>query len=310
MRCPFLRDEQVKACEAAPFRMSLARAATRGEGERCTSPDHASCPVAPRSHEAHPSASHCPFLRETLVQFCAATPVPTYVPWSSDPASLCAHDGHRFCELFRAAAGEAALGPALAPADGADPRVDVVEGVPVPGWLFYAENHTWLDPGDDGLWHLGVDAFLAQVVGRVERLAFLAVKGPARPAVVLTVHGVDLTLAFPRGEAIVAANTRLRSNLAHLTADPYGLGWLFAVRTPATPSFAGLRRGAVAREWMSGEVRRLSEAVHARLAAPGAGRVAADGGRFAPDLLAHLEREEALRLLADFFPILDTRRNP
>jgi hypothetical protein len=61
---------------------------------------------------------------------------------------------------------------------------------------------------------------------------------------------------------------------------------------------------------MSGEVRRLSEAVHSRLSAPGAGRVAADGGRFAPDLLAHLEREEALRLLADFFPILDTRRNP
>ena len=51
------------------------------------------------------------------------------------------------------------------------------------------------------------------------------------------VHGIDLTLNFSRGEAIVAANTRLRSNLAHLTADPYGLGWLFAVRTPATPSF-------------------------------------------------------------------------
>jgi glycine cleavage system H lipoate-binding protein len=310
MRCPFLRDEQVKTCEAAPFRKSLARATARGEGERCTSPDHASCPVAPRSHEAHPSASHCPFLRETLVQFCAATPLPTYVPWSSDPASRCAHDGHRFCELLRAAAGEAALSPALALAGGGDARVDVVEGVPVPGWLIYAENHTWLDPGDDGLWHLGVDAFLAQVVGRVERLAFLAVKGPARPAVVLTVHGVDLTLTFPRGEAIVAANTRLRSSLQHLTADPFGLGWLFAVRAPVTPSFAGLRRGAVAREWMSGEVRRLSEAVHARLGAPGAGRVAADGGRFAPDLLAHLEREEALRLLADFFPILDTRRNP
>lgn len=34
MRCPFLRDEQVKACEAAPFRKSLARAAARGEGDR------------------------------------------------------------------------------------------------------------------------------------------------------------------------------------------------------------------------------------------------------------------------------------
>jgi glycine cleavage system H lipoate-binding protein len=188
--------------------------------------------------------------------------------------------------------------------------VDVVAGVPVPGWLFYAANHTWLDAGDDGLWHLGVDAFLAQVVGPVERLAFLAVKGPSRPAVVLTVHGVDLTLTFPRGEAIVAANTHLRSSLEHLTADPFGLGWLFAVRAPAAPSYAGLRRGPAAREWMAGEVRRLSERVHAGLATPGAGRLAADGGRFAPDLLEHLEREEALRLLAEFFPIFDDGRHP
>jgi glycine cleavage system H lipoate-binding protein len=318
MRCPFLRDEQVKSCQAAPFRKTLARSAAHGEAERCSSPDHASCPVARHSHEAHPSPSRCPFLQETLVQFCAATPLPAYVPWSSSPEVRCTHDGHRFCELFLAAAGSAARGPAQPPADPLEARVEVVAGVPMPGWLFYAENHTWLDPGDDGLWHLGVDAFLAQVMGVVERLAFLTVKGTVRPAVVLTVRGVDLTLVFPCTAPLVAANTRLRSSLDRLTADPYGRGWLFEVRSPAQgrgtkgappahPPGPGLRSGAPARDWMAAEVQRVTDIVHARFVAA-RGERAADGGRFAPDMLQYLEREEILRLFADLFPIPDLRR--
>ena len=47
----------------------------------------------------------------------------------------------------------------------------------MPGWLFYSPSHLWLDVGDDGLCHLGIDAFLARVVGSVERLVFLTPKG-------------------------------------------------------------------------------------------------------------------------------------
>ncbi|HXY41829.1 MAG TPA: hypothetical protein VEQ10_19295 [Vicinamibacteria bacterium] len=101
MRCPFLREEQVKSCQAAPFRKSLARASVRSDLERCSSPAHVDCRVAPRSHEAHPSPEHCPFLKESLVQFCALTPLPIYVPWSDSPELRCAHSGHRSCELFR-----------------------------------------------------------------------------------------------------------------------------------------------------------------------------------------------------------------
>jgi glycine cleavage system H lipoate-binding protein len=309
MRCPFLREEQVKSCQASPFRLSLARSASDAAHERCSSPAHASCPVAPSSHEAHPSLSRCAFLRESLVQFCAAAPVQAYVPWTSSPEARCGHDGHRYCELFRQAAGERALSPAQPPLEPEQAAVDDVGGVPVAAWLHYALNHLWLDVGDDGLWHLGADAFLAQVTGRVERLAFLTVKGTARPAVVLTVRGVDLTLVFPSALTIVSANTRLRSSLDRLTADPYGLGWLFTARAGSESALRGLRRGAAARAWMAAEVRRASELVHARHVG-GPERLAADGGRFAPDLLCHLEREDVLRLFADLFPIPDTRRIP
>ena len=301
----------MKSCEAAPFRKSVARSATTATAERCTSAGYASCPIAPQSREAHPSPSRCPFLRESLVQYCAATPRPTYVPWSASPELRCGHDGHRFCELFLAAAG-ARRAPAR-PAVEETGSVEVA-GVPMPAWLHYAPNHLWLDTGDDGVWHVGVDAFVVQVLGIVERLAFLSVKGTARPAVVLTARGVDLTLVFDRELAIVAANTRLRSSLERLMADPYGLGWLFTLRAPAdaagdVPPSPGLRHGATAREWMTAEVRRLSDSVHARLATPRGGRQAADGGRFTAGLLAHLDREEILRLFADFFSIADTRRN-
>ena len=162
MRCPFLREEQVKSCQVAPFRKSLARSSATGEGERCTSADHRSCPALRESHEAHPDASRCPFLRESLVQFCAASPRPTYVPWSESPDLRCAHDGHRFCELFLRAAGASARGPALPTADPDASATADVDGVPVPGWLYYADNHLWLDVGDDGLCHVGVDAFLLE----------------------------------------------------------------------------------------------------------------------------------------------------
>jgi glycine cleavage system H lipoate-binding protein len=320
VRCPFLREEQVKSCQAAPFRKSLARSAATGQGERCTSADHASCPVAPRAREAHPDASRCPFLRESLVQFCAASPRPTYVPWSESPDLRCAHDGHRFCELFLAAAGAAARGPALpCPDHPEESETAVVDGVPVPGWLAFSDNHLWLDEGDDGLCHVGVDAFLARMVGSVERLTFLTVRGEVRPAVVLTVRGVDLTLVFPRALPLVAANTRLRSSLDRLTGDPYGLGWLFTARwnegrraRPEPPLDAGLRRGRAAREWMRSEVHRLNAVVHDRLIPRSLGMaLPADGGDVAPGFLRHLDHEDVLRLFAAFFPLPgDTRRNP
>jgi glycine cleavage system H lipoate-binding protein len=319
VRCPFLREEQVKSCQAAPFRKSLARSTATGAGELCTSPGHESCAVAPRSREAHPDASRCPFLRESLVQFCAAAPRSPYVPWNESPELRCANDGHRFCELFLAAGGSSARGPALpAPDYPGEAETAVVAGVPVPGWLSYSANHMWLDEGDDGLCHVGVDAFLTRLAGSAERLTFLTVKGDVRPAVVLTVRGVDLTLVFPHPLPLVAANTRLRSGLDRLTADPYGIGWLFTARwddgrraRPEPQITAGLRRGRVAREWMASEVRRLSTVVHERFLPRSPGMaLPADGGDPAPGFLRHLEHEDVLHLFAAFFPLpVDTRRN-
>jgi glycine cleavage system H lipoate-binding protein len=314
MRCPFLRDDQVKSCQAAPFRKSLVRSMATGTDERCTSPLHRSCPALRESREEHPDASRCPFLRESLVQFCAASPRAPYVPWSESPELRCAHDGHRYCELYLATAG--VRGPARPSAHADENETAVVDGLLVPGWLYYADNHFWLDVGDDNLCHVGLDAFFARAVGSVERLTFLTLKGEARPSVVVTVGGADLTLVFPERLPIVAANSRLRSGLERLTGDPYGRGWLWTARLPAgreprPDAPRRLRHGQAARDWVAAECRRLETAVHEQLMARGSAGEAlpADGGRPAPGFLSLLQREPALRLFADFFPLPESTRS-
>ncbi|HEY6555301.1 MAG TPA: hypothetical protein VI669_18230 [Vicinamibacteria bacterium] len=314
MRCPFLREEQVKSCRAVPFRKPLARSALKGMDERCSSPEHVNCLAAPQSREAHPMRSRCPFLQESLVQFCAAVPVPTYIPWSESPELRCGHDGHRFCELFLAVAGVRGRGPAQAK-DGL-PLTAIVDGIPMPDWLYYSPNHLWLDIGDDGLVHLGADAFLTRLLGTVERLVFPTIKGSVRPAVVLSVRGVDLTLTFAHPLQVVAANTHLRSNLERLTADPYGLGWLFEARATDNRAadadesmLAGLLTGPAARAWMALETRRAAELVHERVVPHTAlGTLPADGGDLAPGLFRHLEPDQIRHLYAELFPPPLTRR--
>jgi glycine cleavage system H lipoate-binding protein len=307
MRCPFLREEQVKSCQSSPFRKLIARSASSDQSERCTSPDHVRCPALQPSHEAHPDPSRCPFLRESLVQFCAASPAPSYVPWNDSPELRCGHDGHRFCDLFLAMSGPKGRRPAGIAAAIGKAETIVVEGIAMPSWLYYSPNHMWLDLGDDDIVHIGIDDFAARLLGAVDRLVFLPQKSSHYPTVVLTVRDADLTLVFSRALPLVNANTRLRFNPEAITADPYGKGWLFEARLPHGAAqklqTQDLYFGDAARVWMRGETRRAAEAVHESILSQRGAALVADGGDIAADLLKHLERDEIVQLFAALFPL-------
>lgn len=300
MRCPFLREEQVRSCQASPFRKQIARRAAHGDEELCSSPDYRTCSVAPAHHETQPERSRCPFLVESLVQFCSAIPLARYVPWSEASLTMCGHDGHRFCDTFLEVAGLARR------EQGAVPDVD---GMAVPGWLFFSPNHMWMDVGDDGLCHVGLDALLARVLGVVEHLVFATPKGTVRPKVVVTAGGVDLALTYPLAMPIVSINARLRSSLDRLTSDPYGSGWLFEGRMDSPPEKMALVSGESAREWMTREASRLTTFVHDDVLARKA--AAADGGVPVSGLVQHLDRDEIHRLFSAFFeaPSPEARRS-
>jgi glycine cleavage system H lipoate-binding protein len=307
MRCPFLQEARVRSCQASAE-------------EKCSSPAYASCSAARQHADEAAPQDHCPFLRELLAQFCSAAPVAKYIPYSESLLSRCGTNNHRYCELYLSMIDPKACGtdePDAGPAERAivgstrtEPREFVVEDIRVPVHLGYSSNHMWLDTGEDGCCHIGIDGFLAKVLGRVERLSFLPVRGADRPAAVLTAQCADLQVIFPNRMIVTGWNTHLRAHPERVTSHPYTLGWLFEGRAeedahlePAHSISAGLIHGKEALRWMQEELHRMSEFAREQMLSSRAGGelLMTDGGTFTRNLLQYLGREQALHMFNEFF---------
>jgi glycine cleavage system H lipoate-binding protein len=320
MRCPFLREAQVKFCYASACRKMILRLADEipGGKERCSSAEYVACPIVKEFREDVPHRTHCPFLQETLVQYCSASPVTKFIPYSTSTFPRCGNDNHQYCELYLSKIVPAAV---CAGADrekewierevppGADTTTD---GIRVPGYLWYAANHLWLDVSAERHLHVGVDAFMSRVLGPVDRINYVTQKGTTRPAVVLTVGGVDLHIVFPITMKITATNSSLRTHPGRLTSDPYTLGWLFEGAEPDSSADSGgdptpglLIPGAKALPWVQGEVRRLVTLLQDLSSRVSIERdeelTMADGGTFTAGVVRLLEREEVLAVYNEFF---------
>lgn len=290
MKCPFLREMEVKYCRQSASRKIAVHGSATGS-ELCSSPGFARCPVFRAAQQEPASAESCPLLEQSLAQYCAAAPVTKLIPYSEALLSRCGNGGFRYCELFSAYM----RGPI-------EDAAAMVDELAIPPHLAFMPNHMWIDAIGDGSYYIGIDALLARALGPVEALTFVTTGGVQRPTVVATVRGTDFQLVFPRPLLIRNANLYLRANPGRLAADPYATGWLFEVADPPGPSsldeLRNVLRGAAAVSWMRSEADRVSRFVH-ELAE--AGGLANDGGQFAPDLLAQLERGTALRLFNEFF---------
>ncbi len=322
MRCPFLREAQVKFCRASAYRKMITRGPGQQGAERCSSAEYIHCPAAKQHHEESPSTNHCPFLQESLVQYCAAAPVIRYIPYSESSISPCGTTSHTYCELFLAI--DQPAGTAAGDEPGSDPAEDAaqrneqsVDGLKVPGRLSYTPNHLWLAISADEVFHIGIDAFAAKAIGGADRLSFITQKGLHYPTAVLTVKGVDLQIVFPRQVLVTRTNAYLRTNPAKIFSHPYSLGWLFegTVATGFTPENApspveGTISGASAGKWMKDECRRMNTLAHKFSTRPDrSGRVSmADGGTFAGGLMQELSRDEILHVFNEFFSPFAHRR--
>ena len=315
MRCPFLREAQVKSCRASAFRKMITRESAQDDTERCSSPEYVTCPAVKQHREERPSLAHCPFLQESLVQYCAAASVTKYIPYSEALLSPCGTASHRYCELFLAIASPAGTpsreqSTAPDPSDKATLAEHDVDGVKVPGWLWYSLNHFWLDLSSEGIIHIGIDGLLARSLGSADRLTFVTHSGVQFPTAVITTGGVDLQLSFPRKLLITKTNSYLRSNPSRMFERPYTLGWLFEGVAPKTSEvegsddmLKGLLTGAVAVKWMRHESDQLTKRAHDIAARPVGSDVSlmADGGVSTSGLMRELSMEDILSVFNDFF---------
>jgi glycine cleavage system H lipoate-binding protein len=292
MRCPFLNEAEVSCCQAASVRKPIRITARTAPFDRCSTPSHRECSVYRERlpEEQAAGTERCPFLDTSLVQYCTAASSTKFVPYSDSPTTRCGGESFHYCDLYLSLAHA-----------GNEPGDRSVETIGMPGRLYFAPNHMWLDRTDDGSCHIGIDAFLAKTLGHVERISFVTLSGLRHPAVVLTSQGVDLQLTFPNEVIIVRPNLYLRADPQRVIADPYRAGWLFEAREAAgKPAHANLRSGDKAEYWMRSDVERLSMAAH-RYLQQIQPDLAGDGGTFGPDLLERLSREEILALFQDYF---------
>jgi glycine cleavage system H lipoate-binding protein len=287
MTCPFLREAQVKYCRTATVRKLIPLAQAGRSEEKCSSEEHHTCKVfqaQPPMEEAG-AQGECPYLRESLMQYCGAAPVTKLVPYSESLLSRCGNDSFRYCELYLSMAQ-----PSMSAED--------VDGMAMPGRLRYAANHMWLDVSEDGVCHVGIDAFLSRVLGPIDRLTYVQLKGRHRPAAVLTVGAVDLEVTFPNQFLLTGCNLYLRANPSRITSEPYTAGWLFEGQ-PSEETLENLLEGAAARQWMEQEQRRMTEFLQPEQAAQSG--TMGDGGLFAANLAHRLDRERMLVLFHEFF---------
>jgi glycine cleavage system H lipoate-binding protein len=314
MRCPFNREATVKSCRASSFRKMIPEAVTDTGHERCSSREYVDCAAFAAKPTGFRAAQRCPFLQETLVAYCSAAAVPKYIPAAEGLLPRCNSERFRYCELYLGEAGAPgertswAVGSGMAATAG--PPAPETEGIAVPSRLVYAPNHMWLDVAGDGSCHVGVDEFLARVVGSIERITFVAPRAVDRPTAVLTVNGVDLQMVFPKRLESIAPNAYVRTCPSKVVADPYGAGWLFEATQPPhawsalEPEVeAALIGGDEALRWVHEECDRLAEFVHERVGWPrdGAQRLVADGGRVEPGLAPQLGRDDLVNLFNEFF---------
>ena len=285
MTCPFLKEAQVRYCQASPVRKLIPLAAAGPAEEKCSSQQYLTCPVF-RTQPVEPAVSgDCPYLAGSLMQYCGAAPVAKMIPYGESLLSRCGCDRFRYCELYLSMA---------------HPRVpaDDVDGIPLPEWLSYSANHMWLDIGEDGVCHAGIDAFLSRALGQAERISYVWQRGEHRPTAVVTVGGVDHELVFPNPFLLTNCNLYLRADPSRLINQPYTGGWLFEGE-PTAETTENLLQGAAARQWMEQEQHRINEFLQQQ---PGPdGPLAADGGLFAPCLSRYLDRDRMLALFHTFF---------
>jgi len=281
MTCPFLKETHVKYCQTAALRTMIPLAQAASAQEKCSSRTHATCAVYQTQPVEGAADGACPYLRESLMQYCSAAPVTKFIPYSESLLSRCGSDSHRYCELYLGMAH-----PGLDAAPGED--------LPTPPWLLYSDNHMWLDLTGDGMCHVGIDAFLARVLGTVAAIAYVHPRGRMRPSAVLTSNGLDFEITFPNCLGVTAGNLYLRSEPGRLTREPYAGGWLFE-GTPEEGTAANLRSGIEAQQWMQEEARRMNEYLQQ------CAGVAADGGLFSRGLPAYLDAESARTLFHEFF---------
>jgi len=177
---------------------------------------------------------------------------------------------------------------------------DYIDGFLVPQHLSYHSGHSWLVRERQNVVRVGADEFAAALAGKVDQIE-LPKPGQwirqGQKVVGILRNGQRTEMVSPTEGEVMAVNSEVLQNPSLLRQDPYGRGWLMSVHVPDEEhTTRNLVPRMLVGEWMREAVERLYGR-QPQLA----GAVAADGGRPAEDLLAHLPNTDWKEVTGEFF---------
>ena len=114
-------------------------------------------------------------------------------------------------------------------------------GTRLPEDILYTRSHYWLaeDKAEPGQWRVGFTKFALRMLGdlvefQLEPTAQSEIEIGARIGWIEGFKAVSDIFAVARGE-FAGSNPALRDDITLLENDPYGRGWLYAVRGAPEP---------------------------------------------------------------------------
>ncbi len=176
----------------------------------------------------------------------------------------------------------------------------------MPEGLFYHGGHTWahLTPAGEAL--VGLDDFAQGIIGTIDRIELPEPGTTVRQgekAFTVIQNRKRIDFVSPIGGTVDSVNDRVNAEIDRLKEDPYGRGWLFAIR----PGDIGhdLRNMRIARDaaaWLEREIARFTEFVTLHMATPQeVGVTMRDGGVCVNGIVEGIDGELLHLLVRKFF---------
>lgn len=168
----------------------------------------------------------------------------------------------------------------------------------IPQGLFFSRNHTWLYLEKSGQAKVGIDDFLARVVGTVQ---VTSMKSPGdkikkgEVVALLEQNGKQLRVHSPVSGEMAEVNAAVFENGEMLASDPYNRGWLFSVKPDNWKGeTSGFYLAEEASKWINNELQRMKDFLSVALAKQAGASPAIvfqEGGELQANPLAELEAD-------------------
>lgn len=182
----------------------------------------------------------------------------------------------------------------------AAPKMAKDMGFEIPTGYAFHPGHTWmLDEGRQNA-RVGMDAFTANLLGKIDRIEVAGLNRWVRQGQkLMTITSGDLTfdMLSPLEGVITSVNHEAIKDPSVVAKDPYRNGWIAVIKSPEiTMNAKNLVQGTLVAPWMQNSIGHVNA-----LAQQMAPALAQDGGLPAKGLLTQLDADSRHKLVHEFF---------